>query len=52
MCSRPLRSCCGLRGIEFSIEHILKPGYDFGDEFEFGLSVVLDGLARAIADPA
>ena len=38
--------------VEFSIEHILKPGYDFGDEFEFGLSVVLDGLARAIADPA
>ena len=38
--------------VEFSIEHILKPGYDFGDEFEFGLSVVLDGLARVIADPA
>jgi AcrR family transcriptional regulator len=33
--------------IEFSVEHILKPGYDFGLEFEFGLDLVLDGLARA-----
>jgi AcrR family transcriptional regulator len=31
---------------EFSIEHIMRPGYDFGDEFRFGLEVVLDGLAR------
>jgi AcrR family transcriptional regulator len=31
---------------EFSIEHIMRPGYDFGDEFRFGLDVVLDGLAR------
>jgi AcrR family transcriptional regulator len=33
---------------EFSIEHIMKPGYDFGEEFEFGLAVVLDGLANSI----
>jgi AcrR family transcriptional regulator len=36
--------------VEFSIEHILKPGYDFGLEFEFGLSVILDGLTRSIPD--
>jgi hypothetical protein len=36
--------------VEFSTEHILKPGYDFGDEFEFGLGVILDGLARSIPD--
>jgi AcrR family transcriptional regulator len=30
--------------VEFSTEHILKPGYDFGLEFEFGLDLVLDGL--------
>jgi hypothetical protein len=36
--------------VEFSIEHILKPGYDFGLEFEFGLSVILDGLGRSIPD--
>jgi hypothetical protein len=35
---------------EFSTEHILQPGYDFGAEFEFGLGLVLDGLARALAD--
>jgi AcrR family transcriptional regulator len=36
--------------LEFSMEHIMKPGYDYGAEFEFGLGVVLDGLARAVAD--
>jgi AcrR family transcriptional regulator len=35
---------------EFSTEHILRPGYDFGSEFEFGLGLVLDGLARALVD--
>jgi hypothetical protein len=34
---------------EFSTEHILPPGYDFGAEFEFGLDLVLDALARAIS---
>ncbi len=33
--------------VEFSIEHVLKPGYDFGSEFDFGLTVILDGLARS-----
>ena len=35
---------------EFSTEHILKPDYDFGSEFQFGLHVILDGLARSIPD--
>ena len=30
----------------FITEHAMKPGYDFGDEFEYGLDVILDGLAR------
>ena len=34
--------------LEFVTEHILKPGYDFGNEFEFGLSMILDALARSI----
>jgi AcrR family transcriptional regulator len=34
--------------VEFSIEHVLKPGYDFGDEFEFGLDLILDGLTRSL----
>lgn len=33
--------------VEFSIEHVMKPGYDYGAEFEFGLDLVLEGLARA-----
>ena len=36
--------------VEFTVEHVLKPGYDFGDEFEFGLGVVLDGLAASLKD--
>ena len=34
--------------VEFSTEHILKAGYDFGAEFEFGLDLVLDALATTI----
>lgn len=32
---------------EFTKEHILQPGYDFADEFEFGLALVIDGITRA-----
>jgi AcrR family transcriptional regulator len=31
------------------IEHAMKPGYDYGDEFEYGLDLILDGLERAQA---
>jgi AcrR family transcriptional regulator len=37
--------------VEMATEHILKPGYDFGDEFEFGLGVILDALTRSIPAP-
>ncbi len=30
--------------VEFAREHVLKPGYDFGEEFEIGLAIVLDGI--------
>jgi AcrR family transcriptional regulator len=33
---------------EMAAEHILRPGYDFGDEFEIGLTVILDALGRSI----
>lgn len=33
---------------EFSTEHILRPGYDFGQEFDFGLGLILDALARTV----
>lgn len=32
---------------EMATQHIMKPGYDYADEFEFGLSLILDGLERA-----
>lgn len=33
---------------EIAVEHVLQPGYDYGDEFEFGLELILDGLATAL----
>ena len=29
---------------ELAIEHVLQPGYDYGDEFEFGLDLILDSF--------
>jgi len=34
---------------EIATEHVLQPGYDYGDEFLYGLDLILDGLARARA---
>jgi AcrR family transcriptional regulator len=33
--------------VEFITEHAMKPGYDYGDEFEYGLDLILDGLETA-----
>ncbi len=38
--------------VELATEHVLQPGYDYGDEFEFGLGLLLDGLERAVIAPA
>ena len=32
---------------ELAVEHVLKPGCDYGNEFEFGLDLILDGLELA-----
>jgi hypothetical protein len=29
---------------ELATEHVLKPGYDYADEFAFGLTLILDAL--------
>ncbi len=29
---------------EFSVMHVLHPGYNHGNEFGFGLELILDGL--------
>jgi AcrR family transcriptional regulator len=34
--------------VEMATEFILQPGYNFGDEFEFGLGLILDALTRSI----
>lgn len=31
--------------VEIAAEHVLKPGYNFGDEFDIGLNVILSALA-------
>jgi AcrR family transcriptional regulator len=35
--------------VEFLNEHVMKPGYDYGDEFEYGLDLILDGLEKRAA---
>lgn len=32
---------------ELTIEHVLQPGYDYGDEYALGLALILDGLEKA-----
>src|SRR6266566_7468231 len=32
---------------EFTFEHVMRTGYDFGNEYEFGLDLILDGLEGA-----
>jgi AcrR family transcriptional regulator len=31
---------------ELTVEHVLRPGYDYGNEYGFGLDLILDGLER------
>ena len=31
---------------EFTMQHVMQPGYDFMQEFDFGLDLILDGLVR------
>ncbi len=38
----------------FLSQHVMEPGYDYEDEFERGLDIILDGLATMLpsAGPA
>jgi len=31
-----------------TMEHVLQPGYDYADEYEFGLDLILDGLEQLV----
>jgi len=33
---------------EVAIVHVLQPGYDYGEEFSYGLDLILDGLQGAL----
>ena len=33
---------------ELATEHVIQPGYDYGNEFEFGFDLILDGLERLL----
>jgi AcrR family transcriptional regulator len=33
---------------EMATRHIMLPGYDYGEEFDFGLELILEGLARRL----
>jgi AcrR family transcriptional regulator len=32
---------------EMAVEHVMQPGYSYGDEFDYGHDLILDGLERA-----
>jgi hypothetical protein len=32
---------------EFTFQHVMQAGYDYGDEFEYGLDLILEGLDGA-----
>lgn len=32
--------------VAFITDHAMQPGYDFGNEYEYGLDVILDGIER------
>jgi AcrR family transcriptional regulator len=36
---------------EMATGHVLQPGYQYGDEFEIGLDLILDALERAVRRP-
>jgi AcrR family transcriptional regulator len=36
---------------EFTVKHVLQPGYQYGKEYEFGLALILDGLEGLVGPP-
>ena len=35
---------------EMAVDRAMKPGYSYGDEFDYGLDLILDGILRARSD--
>lgn len=36
---------------DFTVRHVLQPGYNFAAEFDLGLDIILDSLSRALPNP-
>ncbi len=36
---------------EMALDRATKPGYNYGDEFEYGLDLILDGIKKVAHDP-
>ena len=36
---------------EIAVKHVLQPGYDYANEFQFGLDLILDGLEKVLNTP-
>ena len=34
---------------QLTSEHVLQPGYDYGEEYEFGLDLILHGLEELLS---
>jgi AcrR family transcriptional regulator len=37
--------------MEIAVKHVLQPGYEYANEFVFGLDLILDGLERVLTTP-
>ena len=35
--------------LEMATSYYMQPGYDFANEFQFGLDLILDGLEKSLA---
>jgi AcrR family transcriptional regulator len=50
--AEPIMELMGAGGyphlVEMATSYYMQPGYDFGDEFVFGLDLILDGLERSL----
>ena len=33
---------------ELTVKHVMQPGYDYGNEYVFGLDLILEGLERTL----
>ena len=47
--SGPVHRTAGRDTLRELLQHVMQPGFDYGDEFEYGLDLILEGLDTARA---